>query len=152
MKVLVVLKKTDCLRVDRRICLLRGLVLGDSLGSLRDGVLGKLTRKDESDSSLDLTGGDGGPLVVLSKTTGLCSNPSEDIISEGVEDAHGLRGDSNVGMDLLENLVDVEAVRLLPLSLPLLLLSLGGLHGRFSRILGRHGASSDVSVELSEDR
>ena len=136
----------------------RGLVLGDSLGSLRDGVLGELTRKEESDSSLDLTGGDGGPLVVLGKTTGFCSNSSEDVLSEGVEDAHGLGGDSSVGVDLLENLGDVDAVRLLPLSLPLLLLSLVGvsnivgLHGSFSRNLGWHDATAVSSSELSEDR
>ena len=39
-------------------------VLGDSLGSLRDGVLGQLSRQQEPESSLDLLGGDGGPLVV----------------------------------------------------------------------------------------
>ena len=32
-------------------------VLGDSLGTLRDGVLGELTREQEPDSSLDLTRG-----------------------------------------------------------------------------------------------
>ena len=33
-----------------------GGVLGDGLGSLGDGVLGELTWKEESDSSLDLSG------------------------------------------------------------------------------------------------
>jgi len=33
-----------------------GGVLGDSLGSLGDGVLGKLSWKEESDGSLDLSG------------------------------------------------------------------------------------------------
>ena len=137
--------------------LLRGLVLGDSLGSLRDGVLGELPRKEESDSSLDLTGADGGPPVVLSKTAGLASNSSEQIIPEGVEDAHGLGGDSSVGVDLLENPVDVDAVRLLP-SLPLLLGSLGGVSnvaghlGGFNRNLGWHDATLDSSGKLSEDR
>ena len=34
-------------------------VLGDSLGSLRDSVLGKLSWEEEPDSSLDLTRCDG---------------------------------------------------------------------------------------------
>ena len=39
-------------------------VLGDRLGTLRDGVLGQLTGQDEADRSLDLAGGDGGLLGV----------------------------------------------------------------------------------------
>ena len=41
------------------------LILGDSLGSLRDGVLGQLSGQEEPDSGLDLPGGDGGPIVVV---------------------------------------------------------------------------------------
>ena len=48
--------------------LLGGGVLGDGLGTLRDGVLGQFTRKEKPDSCLDLPGGDGGALVVVSKT------------------------------------------------------------------------------------
>ena len=46
------IKIAGCLK-----CLLENLlaagVLGDSLGSLRNGVLGKLTRKDQTAGSLD---------------------------------------------------------------------------------------------------
>ncbi len=45
-----------------------GSELCNSLGSLGDGVLGELTRKDESDSSLDLTGRQGGLLVIARKS------------------------------------------------------------------------------------
>jgi len=41
--------------------------LGDGLGTLRDSVLSQFTGKDQSHSSLDLTGGDGGLLGVRSK-------------------------------------------------------------------------------------
>ena len=41
-----------------------GGVLGDSFGSLRDGMLGELTWKEKSDSSLDLSGGESVLLVV----------------------------------------------------------------------------------------
>ena len=52
-------------------------VLGDSFGSLGDGMLSELTREEEPDSSLDLTGGDCGSFVVVSKTAGLCSDGSK---------------------------------------------------------------------------
>ena len=48
-----------------RHSLLGAGVLGDGLGSLRDGVLGQLSGQEEPDSGLDLPGGDGGPLVVV---------------------------------------------------------------------------------------
>ena len=58
-------------------CLLGAGVLGDSLGALRDGVLGELTREEEPDSSLHFTGGDHGSLVVVSKTAGRSSDGSK---------------------------------------------------------------------------
>ena len=57
-------------------------VLGDSLGALRDGVLGELTGEEEPDSGLDLAGGDGGSLVVVSQTAGLGGDPLEQVINE----------------------------------------------------------------------
>ena len=105
-------------------------VLGDSLGALRDGVLGELTREEEPDSSLDLTRGDGGPLVVVSQTGGLGGDPLEQVVDERVHDAHGLGGDTGVRVDLLEDLVDVDGIGLLPPLLLLLLVSLlDGLSG-----------------------
>jgi hypothetical protein len=53
-------------------------VLGDSLGSLRDSVLGQLSGEEETDSSLDFTRSDGGPLVVVSKAGSLSSNALKD--------------------------------------------------------------------------
>ena len=120
-------------------------VLGNSLGSLRDSVLGKLSWKEKPDSSLDLPGGDGGPLVVVGKTGGLGGDALEDVIDEGVHDGHSLGADASVGVDLLEDLVDVDRVRFLPLLAFLLAISLGdglggltGLLGSFSGGLGRH--------------
>ena len=123
--------------------LLGGLVLGDSLASLSDSVLDELTRKEELDCGLDLTGGDGGLLVVLSETAGLGSDPLKQVVGHGVEDAHGLGMDTNVGVDLLQNPLDVDGVGLLaPPSLPLLLVSLGAgvssSGGWLSRNLGWH--------------
>jgi hypothetical protein len=102
---------------------LRGRELGDSLGSLRDGVLGEFTRKHETDSSLDLAARKSGLLVVSGKLSGFGGNALEDIVDEGVHDAHTLLGDTGIGMDLLEDLVNVRGVSLGTL---LVLLSAGG--------------------------
>ena len=130
-------------------------VLGDSLGALRDGVLGELTREEEPDSSLDLARGDGGPLVVMGESAGLSGDPLEQIVDERVHDAHGLGGDTSVRVDLLQHLVDVDGVGLLPSQLLLLLVSLvdglgglAGLLGSLSRNLWWHGDALVGSVIL----
>ena len=149
MNYFVVLKRTwFCTELSancRGSNLLGGGVLGDGLGALRDGVLGELTGEEEPDSGLDLPGGDGGPLVVVGKTAGLSGDPLEDVVDEGVHDAHGLGGDTGVGVHLLEDLVDVDGIGLLALPVLLLvslgdvLLGLSGLLGSLSRGLGGHG-------------
>ena len=110
-------------------------VLGDSLGSLRDGVFGQLSREEETDSSLDFPGGDGGPLVVVGKTASLCGNTLEQIVDKGVHDGHGLGGDSSVGVDLLQHLVDVDGIGFLPLLL-FLLVALGDVLAGLASLLG----------------
>ena len=125
-------------------------VLSDGLGSLRDGVFGQLSGQEEPDSSLDLPRGDGRPLVVVGELASLSSDTLEEIVDERVHDAHGLRGNTSVGVNLLEDLVDVDGIRLLPLSLLLLLVSLGDglslsrLGGSLSRGLGWHGVGCSV--------
>ena len=59
------------------IDLLGAGVLCHGFGSLRDGVLSQLSGKEKPDSSLDLPGGDGGPLVVVSQLGSLTSNTLE---------------------------------------------------------------------------
>ena len=140
------LKRTGfgCLELANSENLLGGGVLGDSLGSLRDGVLGQLSGEEEPDSGLDLPGGDGGPLVVVGQTASLGSNALKDVVDKGVHDAHGLGGDTSVGVDLLQHLVDVDGIGLLALALLLgvrladLLLGLSGLLGSLSRGFGGH--------------
>ncbi len=130
-------------------------VLGDGLGALRDGVLGQLSGQQEPHSGLDLPGGDGGPLVVVGELAGLGGDALEQVVDERVHDAHGLGGDTGVGVHLLQHLVDVDGIGLLPLALPLLLIALGdGLGGlaflghSLSGGLGRHGDGLDGSREL----
>ena len=88
-------------------------------------MLGEFSGEEEPDGGLDLPGGDGGPLVVVGQTGGLGGDPLKDVVDEGVHDAHGLGGDTGVGVDLLQHLVDVDGIGLLPFLVPLLLVSLG---------------------------
>ena len=89
---------------------LLGVVLGDSLGAFRHGVLGKFTRKDETDSSLDLSARDGRLLVVARKAASLRSKALKDVMDKVVHDHHALLRDAGVRVHLLEHLVDVRGV------------------------------------------
>lgn len=113
--------------------------LGDRLGTFGDGVLGKLTGEDEADSSLDLSRRDGRLLVVGSELGGLSGDALEDVLNERVKDGHGLVGDTSVGVNLLENTVDVGGVGLLADLGGLLLVT--GLGGSLGGLLGSLGGS-----------
>ena len=95
-------------------------------------MLGELSWQVKPHSSLDFTTGDGVLLVVVSQAGGLGGDTLKDVAHEGVHDAHGLGGDTSVGVDLLQDLVDVDGVALLAGLSPLLSLSRGlALNGGF---------------------
>ena len=81
--------------------------LGDGLSTFRDSVLGEFTGQEELDGSLNFTRGQGSSLVISDELRGFQSDSFEDIVDEGVHDVHGLLGDTGIGMDLLQNLVDI---------------------------------------------
>ena len=83
-------------------------VLGDGLGALGDGVLGEFPGEEEADGGLDLSGGEGVLLVVADELGGLEGDLLEDVVDEAVEDVHGPLGDAGLGVDLLEDSVDVD--------------------------------------------
>ena len=147
-KIMVVLKRT--VFPDSQVKNLLGAgVFGDSLGTFRDGMFGQFTGQQKPDSGLDFPGGDGRSLVVVSKTGSFGSNALEDVIDKRVHDAHGLGGYTGVGVDLFQDLVDVDSIRFLTLAV-LLLVSLGNglgglscLLGGFSRYLWWHVDSLD---------
>ena len=130
--------------------------LGDSLGALGDGVLGELPGEDETDGGLDLAGTESVPLVVEDELAGLGSDALEDVVGERVHDAHGLRADAGVFVNLLEDLVDVGGVRLFPPGLALLgstvlletsdLRSLDSLLGSLVGLRGPSGLGSGRSL------
>ena len=75
-------------------------------------MLRELPGEDEADGGLDLAGGDGGLLVVPRELGGLGGELLEDVVDEGVHDGHGLGGDADVRVHLLQHLEDVDLVRL----------------------------------------
>jgi hypothetical protein len=93
-------------------------------------VLGELPGEDKADGGLDLAGGDSGLLVVAGELGGLAGELLEDVVDEGVHDGHGLGGDADVRVHLLEHLEDVDLVGLdALLGLLLALLALAVLAG-----------------------
>ena len=90
--------------------LLAACVFGHSFGSLTDCVFGEFTRQEKTNSSLDLSRRDRRLLVVVSQTGSFSGDSLEDVVHEGVHDAHGFAGNTSVGMNLLHNLVDVDGV------------------------------------------
>uniref|UniRef100_A0A3P8PLJ2 Uncharacterized protein n=1 Tax=Astatotilapia calliptera TaxID=8154 RepID=A0A3P8PLJ2_ASTCA len=108
------------------------------LFGIKHCVLGQLTGEKQANCGLDLSGGDGGALVVVGQAGGFSGDTLEDVIDERIHDAHGLRRDAGVGVDLLQHLVHVDGVALLP-GLSLLLAALaGGLgHGFLGALFGR---------------
>ena len=94
-------------------------VLRHCLSTFADSMLRQLARKEESHRRLDFARRDGSPLVLVSKSRCFTSDPFEDVVDERVHDAHRATGYTNIGMDLLQNLVDETTIAFLPRSLPL---------------------------------
>jgi hypothetical protein len=113
--------------VPRRRRLLGAGVLGDGLGALADGVLGELAGQQEADGGLYLAAGDRRAAVVVRQAGGLGGDALEDVVDEAVHDGHGLAADARVWVDLLEDLVDVDGVRLPSPPLALLVAGADGL-------------------------
>ena len=78
-------------------------------------MFSQLSWEKQSDSGLNLSGRDGLSLVVVSKSRSFSGNSLENVIHEGVHDRHALRADASIGMNLLQDFVDVDRVRFLPL-------------------------------------
>ena len=91
---------------------LAGRELGYGLGSLGNSVLGKLSWKHKTNGSLDLSARKSCLLVVGGKLSGFGGDTFKDIVDEGVHDRHTLLGDTGIGVDLLQDLVDVRRVSL----------------------------------------
>ena len=71
-------------------------------------MLGEFTWEDELDGGLDLSGGESVLAVVSDESGALSGDLLEDVVDEGVHDAHGSLGDTGLWVDLLEDSVDVD--------------------------------------------
>ncbi len=120
--------------------------LSDCLGALRDSVLGKLTREDEPDSSLDLSGAEYTLVIVSDEATSFRGDLLEGVINERVHDRHRSLGNAHLRVDLLQDLNDVRGVRLGSLSRSLLLVT-SLLLNRLSNFLSGH-SESRVGIAL----
>jgi len=105
--------------------------LGDSLGTFRDGVSGEFTGEEELDGGLDFSGRESSSLVESDELGRFEGDSFEGVVDEGVHDVHGLLGDTNIGVNLLENLEDVDSEGLGSLLLVFLIGDCGGLLGLF---------------------
>ena len=135
--------------------LLAAGVLGHSLRPFADCVFAQFAGQVKADGCLDLAAGDGVLLVVVGQAGRLGGDTLEDVVHEGVHDAHGLAGDASVGVDLLQDLVDVDGVALLArLSLLLFPSGLGGFGGRgfLLALLGGYFARHDMQDSVLRER
>ena len=83
-------------------------------------MFGQFSRQEETDCGLDFSRGDCGALVVMRQSARFGGDSLEKVVHKGVHDRHGFAGYSCIGMHLLQHLIDVDAVALPPLPLPLL--------------------------------
>ncbi len=91
-------------------------------------MLGEFTGENESDGGLNFAGGEGLCAAVGGELGSLGGDALEEVVDEGVHDAHSLGGNTGIGVNLLEDFVDVDGIGFGPLFAPLLLL--GGGRGR----------------------
>ena len=85
-------------------------------------MLCQFSGQKQSDGGLDLAGTNGGFLVVVGQAGRFRGDALEDVVHEGVHDAHGFAGDARVRVHLLQDLIDVDRIALLSPS-PLLVLA-----------------------------
>ena len=71
-------------------------------------MAGEFSREDELDGGLNLAGGEGPPLVEADELGAFGGDSVEGVMDEGVHDVHGFLGDADVGVHLLQHLVDVD--------------------------------------------
>jgi hypothetical protein len=125
-----------------KIFLLGAGVFCNSFGSLADGVLGEFSGEKKTNSGLNFSAGDGASLVVVSEARSFGGDSLEDVVDEGVHDTHSLGADSGIGVNLLQNLVNVDGIGFLPPLLLLFLVTFRDVFLGFSRFFGGLTGSS----------
>ena len=98
------------LKVYRKTFLLAACVLCHSFRSFADSVLGQLSGQEQTNRSLNFSRRNGRFLVVVGQTRSFTGNSLKNIIHERVHDAHSLAGDTSIGVDLLQNFVNIDSI------------------------------------------
>ena len=83
-------------------------VFSDGFSSFRNSVSGEFSGEDELDSWLDLTGRECSSFVESNELWTFSGDSVESVVDERVHDVHGFLWDSDVGVDLFEDFVDVD--------------------------------------------
>ena len=83
-------------------------VFSNSLGSFRDSVSSEFSGEDELDSRLNFSGRESSSFVESNEFWSFSGNSVESIMNEWVHDVHGFFGNTNVGVDLLKNFIDID--------------------------------------------
>ena len=96
---------------------------------------GQLSWEDELDGGLNLSGGESSSLVESDELGSFSGDSVEGVMDERVHDVHGFLGDTDVGVDLLEDLVDVDGEGLNSSSSGLLVGSRSGLSRLLSHLI-----------------
>ena len=99
------------------VLLLWARVFCHSFRALTDCMFGQFSREQETKGSLDFSRRDRLSLVVVSKSRSFPSDSFEDVVHEGVHDAHRSARDTNVGVNLFQNSVDEPTIAFPPRSL-----------------------------------
>ena len=71
-------------------------------------MLGEFSGKEETDSGLDLSAGESVLLGVADEAGSFTGDLLEDVVDERVHDGHGFLGDTSLGVNLLQDTVDVD--------------------------------------------
>ena len=82
---------------------------GNSFGTFRDGVFGKLSWEKELDGRLDRSSGESSSSRNSNESSGFRAESVEGIVHEGVHDAHSSSGDTNFWVDLFKDFIDIKA-------------------------------------------
>uniref|UniRef100_A0A9L0R3I2 Core Histone H2A/H2B/H3 domain-containing protein n=1 Tax=Equus caballus TaxID=9796 RepID=A0A9L0R3I2_HORSE len=77
----------------------------DGLAGLRHGVLANLPRQQQAHGGLNLSGRDGGALGGAGQERGLAGDALEDVLHEGIQDAHGLLRQAQEAVSVLDSFV-----------------------------------------------
>lgn len=88
-------------------------VFCDGLGTFRNCVFSEFSWQKQTNGSLDFATANRRAFVVVGQARGFAGNSFENVVDEGIHDAHCFAGNSSIGVDLFQHFVNVDAKALL---------------------------------------